>query len=229
MWPAAMPQIPASGRAHARGTSHHVDEQASYLAKLVAGMPSVGTDDPDLAAYLQVLDRALKDRRLTTAEADELRATADEWGIAKGALAAAHQNYLAALVTAARQDGEISDSESADLRRVERLLGLDGLDQLLEQNEPIGLAVRDDLAGASVCFTGELQCRLAGERITRSLAASLAADAGLDVQPRVTKGLDILVVADPDTQSGKAKQAHARRTRIIAERAFWEKLGVEVG
>jgi NAD-dependent DNA ligase len=44
----------------------------------------------------------------------------------------------------------------------------------------------------------------------------------------VTKGLDLLVVADPATQSSKAKKAREYGTRIMAEAAFWTALGARV-
>jgi DNA polymerase-3 subunit epsilon len=44
----------------------------------------------------------------------------------------------------------------------------------------------------------------------------------------VTKKLDILVVADPHTQSGKARKARQYGTRIVHEPVFWQMLGVTV-
>jgi len=44
----------------------------------------------------------------------------------------------------------------------------------------------------------------------------------------VVKKLDILVAADPGSQSGKAQKARAQGTRIMSEPAFWQALGVEV-
>lgn len=52
--------------------------------------------------------------------------------------------------------------------------------------------------------------------------------AGLTVLPRVTKKLDLLVMDEPDSMSGKAKQAREYGVRLIAETAFWEIIGVEV-
>jgi NAD-dependent DNA ligase len=69
---------------------------------------------------------------------------------------------------------------------------------------------------------------LKGDRVTRELAEKLAAEAGLTVQATVTKRLDLLVVADPDTQSGKAKKARQYGVRIMAEAAFWRALGIAV-
>jgi DNA polymerase III subunit epsilon len=67
-----------------------------------------------------------------------------------------------------------------------------------------------------------------GVPITRERAKQLAGDAGLVVCPSVTKKLDILVVADPDSLSAKARRARTYGTRIIAEPAFWRVLGVDV-
>ena len=84
------------------------------------------------------------------------------------------------------------------------------------------------LAGNTVCFTGELLSSRAGRRITRSQAEDLAAQAGLIVLRGVTKKLDLLVLADPDTRSGKAQKAQSYGTRLMAEAVFWNELGVRV-
>ena len=48
------------------------------------------------------------------------------------------------------------------------------------------------------------------------------------VAKSVTKTLDILVVSDADTQSGKAKKARSYGVRIVAERSFWPRVGVTI-
>jgi DNA polymerase-3 subunit epsilon len=48
------------------------------------------------------------------------------------------------------------------------------------------------------------------------------------VVPRVTKKLDMLVLADPDSLSGKAKKAREYGIRIVAESAFWSIIDIEV-
>ncbi len=79
-----------------------------------------------------------------------------------------------------------------------------------------------------MCFTGALLGRIDGAPITRKQAHRLAEAAGLIVRDRVTRDLDILVVADPYTQSGKARIAARYGTRVMAEAAFWQAIGVEV-
>jgi NAD-dependent DNA ligase len=86
----------------------------------------------------------------------------------------------------------------------------------------------NSFGGLTVCFTGELICRHEGQRLTRSSAWALAERAGLIVAPRLTKTVDLLVLADPDSTSEKARMARQYGTRLIAETAFWEMIGVEV-
>jgi len=234
-WPERMPDIPPSGRRHPRGTGHaHVAAQGSYLGRLVARLDDVASD-PDTASYLDLLDRALEDRRLTTAEADALAATAGEWGLDASAVAAAHRTYLESVVGAALADGVVTDAERDDLDRVAALLHLPAtaIDDALSSGRtssprtpPSGGG--ESLVGKSVCFTGTLRGTLDGQVITRATAQRLARDAGLDVRTHVTRDLDILVVADPDSLSGKARRAQELGTRVIAEPAFWRQLGAPV-
>jgi NAD-dependent DNA ligase len=74
----------------------------------------------------------------------------------------------------------------------------------------------------------ELDVVFKGEPITRNVAEMLAEQAGLIVANGVTKKLDLLVVADPNTQSGKAKKARQYGTRILADSVFWRMIGVSV-
>jgi DNA polymerase-3 subunit epsilon len=48
------------------------------------------------------------------------------------------------------------------------------------------------------------------------------------VKPNVSGNLDLLVLADPDSRSGKAKSADELRIRKMAEPVFWRALGVEI-
>jgi DNA polymerase-3 subunit epsilon len=77
-----------------------------------------------------------------------------------------------------------------------------------------------------VCFTGTLQTRVQGRLIEREQAEALARAAGLVGHERVTKASDVLVVADPDSLSGKAVKARSFGTRIMAESSFWHAIGL---
>lgn len=82
--------------------------------------------------------------------------------------------------------------------------------------------------GTTVCFTGALKATIDGYAVTRDQAHEFARGAGLVVLDSVTKKLEVLVVADPQSASGKAKKARSYGTRIIAEAVFWQVIGIPV-
>lgn len=233
------PQLPRSGKSHCRLAAQRLkSEDSHYLARLVTRLiASKGPDvSADVTAYLALLDKALEDRIVTEKESEALFATADDWGLSGEQVCAAHYSYLREIAQAALLDGVVTDAERRDLIEVTRLLGFDEqtMSTVLDEakTEPVrsegGEDARENLAGKSVCFTGTLRCKLNGETISRETAQKLAADAGLVIAENVTKPLDILVVADPHSMSGKAKKARQYSTRIMAEMAFWRALGISV-
>lgn len=233
-----------TGRRWTRAEAAAPAPNRGFLARLVERLPSApiqAVDAPTGAvlAYADVLDRALEDRLLSDQETEALAAVGDEVGLSLEQVSDLHRWYLTSLVSVALSDGQLSDSESADLECVADLLCIDRgtLRSLIEASTP---AVRhlasqartagfgNDLAGKSVCFTGTSSCCIRGEPLTRAQSEMLATAAGLVVAPRVTKSLDILVVADPNTMSGKAQKARSYGIRVIGERTFWPTLGITI-
>jgi DNA polymerase-3 subunit epsilon len=84
--------------------------------------------------------------------------------------------------------------------------------------------LQEDLRGKTVCFTG--QSHLNGEPIPRAVLEDIARKAGLVVLNGVTHQLDLLVAADPESLSAKARRAREYGLRILKESVFWEKLGI---
>jgi len=243
--PTAFPPVwcdlPPTGRCVVR-PSERLAEERAYLARLVEKLPPTPFDDPDEAAYLELLDRVLEDRRVTTDEADVLLQTATSWGLSRAAVFEAHHKYLGSLVATALADGEVTSTERNDLEGVCELLGLHraALEAFLSGAPPHGGPITsaapatlsspqkpDQLKGLTVCFTGEFMGQLGGQVITRDLAERLAMEAGLFVRKSVTKQLDLLVAADPATQSGKARKARGYGTRILGEADFWSAIGIK--
>lgn len=182
---------------------------------------------------MEVLERTIEDRLLDSVELEELIATASLLGIDEQGLLRLHCDYLDHLIAIALRDGEITAREREDLYLVGEALGVGNLEERLEQPRAPATVSRatsrsTELTGQTVCFTGALTCRHEGELMTRQKATALATAAGLTVLPRVTKQVDLLVLADPDSMSGKARKAHEYGARLIAETAFWEMIGVEV-
>lgn len=218
-------------------------EPPTFLQRLLGRVHESGVSiatDGAVMAYGALLDRMLEDRRVDESEADALLDTAARWGLSGNQVRRAHHDYVNQLALAAVADGIVTDAERRDLKLVGRLLGQDqsNLDEILTEaaekvaKGPIGpppsIRLDSDLAGKRVCFTGELQCCREGRRISRETAEEMAVKAGLEVMDAVTKKLDLLVVADPLTQSGKAKKARQYGIRIMHEPVFWKALGMEV-
>jgi DNA polymerase-3 subunit epsilon len=234
---ACWPSLPCSGRVVVRAAPAAPVVELPFLARLVASLESEPTMTERTAPYFDLLDRVLEDRLVTGAEAQALHDTARGWGLSREEVIAAHHAYLESLVTAALADGRVSEVERRDLEAVTSLLAVDHgiltalLGRLAALVPPLeerrSVMPTDSLAGKTVCFTGALAGRLEGSAITRDLAHQLAIAAGLSVSARVTKATDILVVADPNTQSSKARQARRLGTRVMAEAAFWRAIGIQ--
>ncbi|HEY1600528.1 MAG TPA: exonuclease domain-containing protein [Pirellulales bacterium] len=243
-FPTNWPSLPVTGRSHRRGEGRAHRSEPHYLSRLVTQL--MGMEQPhqsgrlsaDIVQYLALLDRVLEDRLVTETEAGELLAVARQWGLSGERVCECHRTYLRELACAALADGVVTESERRDLLGVSRLLGFDNtvLDSVLSEvrtergGRPAGTPAHThhELISKSVCFTGALACRLGGEAITRENAQQLAEAAGLIVADGVTKSLDVLVVADPNSLSSKAEKARKYGTRIMAEQAFWRSIGVSV-
>lgn len=196
-------------------------------------------ETPNVLAYMVLIDRILEDRVIDQSEEDVLVDAVENWGLSSAQLTAAHTNYIHNLAVAALADGIVTDTERRDLHLVSRLLGqnesiLDGIlesaaSQLSTARPAPKIVLPDtDLNGKSVCFTGQLSATIGGQPISRDLAETLAKDAGLNIASNVTKKLNLLVVADPNTQSGKARKARDYGTRILSDPVFWRMAGIAV-
>jgi DNA polymerase III subunit epsilon len=237
-WPKIIPQrTPCFTRSHAAKLQ---TEPPRFLQRIAYRIRhDVDTEDANVLAYMVLIDRILEDRVIDQNEENVLVDAISNWGLSNTQLTAAHSNYLQKLAVAALADGHVSDTERRDLHLVARLLGQDqaSLDGILEsaatQLSAAKVATntnsgRSDLRGKSVCFTGQLNATLGGQPICRDIAETLAEKAGLTIASGVTKKLDLLVVADPNTQSGKAKKAREYGTRILSDAVFWPMAGIAV-
>jgi len=246
--PVAFPELKRSGLVYTRQSAAvAARETETYLSRLVARLPltpsSVMNADvrgEAILAYLDLLDRALEDRFIFAAEAQALVDLAREWGVSSETVGDAHRMYLDALARAAVADGVVSNAERKDLLAVARWLGLGEGDMELALSEAHATRTAAEIpaqpprigaggmSGKSVCFTGEMGCTIRGLPITREMAEELAESAGLAVKGGVSRNLDLLVCADPLSQSGKAKKAREHGIRVVAEVAFWQMIGVSV-
>lgn len=234
------PRIPAhqSPRWIREQAREITDAPPRFLQRIIGQMPhEVEATPPDMLAYLVLIDRVLEDRAIDEGEEQVLVDAAARWNLNASQLDKLHKQYLEGLAAMALSDGVVTEGERRDLHHVARLLGQNDsqLDSILDHASS-QLAVsrlgesasKNEVVGKRVCFTGELQCSIHGRSIGREMAQALATQAGCEVANSVTKKLDILVVADPNTQSGKAKKARDYGIRILAESVFWRMAGIRV-
>lgn len=215
-------------------------EPPSYLRRLLGRVHGTAAErhtDGAALAYSALLDRVLEDRYVDETEADALLEMAAQWELDGSAIAAIHRDYLLNLAVAAWEDGVVTDAERRDLELVAQLLGQGegavdaALSEAAEMPRTVSdhaLKPKENLAGKRVCFTGEFSCTLGGDPISRDHARALSEEAGLEVVASVTKKLDLLVVADPQTQSGKAKKARQYGIRIMHEPVYWQAINADI-
>ncbi|WP_198042847.1 MULTISPECIES: exonuclease domain-containing protein [Actinoalloteichus] len=228
---------PATGRVARRGAAAGPREH--FLSRL----PALGGHPADLGSvedYLTMLDAALVDRHLSLSEEDCLVELALAAGLSRVEALGAHRRYLAVVARAAA-----SQADRTDLMRIAALIGLrePDVDRALRGSIvppavppptpevfPDG-APQDDsdvvdeartgpswgrfrlCAGDRIVFTG--QTRAPRERWTLRTTS-----AGLVEVGHVTRKTRLVVAADPDSLSGKARKARNYGIPIVTEDAF---------
>jgi DNA polymerase-3 subunit epsilon len=216
-------RVPRTGYTRAAAASDRRRAEG-YLASLVARLPMVDDDpDSDAGPYLALLDEALEDRLITVREAELLVLAADSLGLSRSEVARANTAYLTALAAAAWADGVVTDHERSDIEHVAVLLGLTRADAQQALDSARAGAERrtrsaDRIAatpGDRVVFTGEMSR-------PRAELQRQAISAGLVPTGSISGKTSLLVIADPYSQSGKARKARDLGARIISEQVFDE-------
>jgi DNA polymerase-3 subunit epsilon len=238
-WPTPLDRCPIHLRTDPRPPRH--GSLGSLASRVGAPSSGVNAEAQAVISYLGLLDQVLEDRVLTDNEVDALNVLATEWGISAAVAADLHRHYLHTLWHLALADGVITHAERNDIEIVAELLGVP-----LEM--PVSESPREavptintapliehqpkpapsDFIGKSVCFTGESVCSIWGVPLDRARQEELANQAGMIVKSGVSSKLDILVLADPDSMSGKAVKARSLGVRCIAEHVFWRSLGIQI-
>lgn len=203
-----------------KSVSNPREQESTYLASLIEMLPPQGDSTlasaVNVAQYLNVLDRVLEDRKIEKSEAEYLIDFATELGLSQDRVAGLHAAYVASLCAVALRDGVVSDLERRDLSQVALLLAVSDWEELLEIKTSKALPIGSTLGlaiGSSVCFTGEMS-------LPRPALSDRAVNCGLIVKSGISKKLDVLVVADSDSMSGKAQKAREIGIRIVSESVF---------
>ncbi|QJW35520.1 exonuclease domain-containing protein [Cellulosimicrobium protaetiae] len=226
--PATLPDVEPVLRGASRARGH-------WLAALDEVVPRTpGGRSPD--AYVRLLDDALLDRYVSHAERAALVAEARRAGLDRPAVERVHRDYLAALATAevaaragttdrgARDDDATTLRDDPALHEVAGQLGLDADDVAGAVDAALGARLTQETAvgprpafvlsdGAEVVLTGSMsRPRETWERDVRA--------AGLSPWPYVTRRTRLVVAADPDSLSTKARTARRYGIPVVTEAAF---------
>ena len=186
--------------------SQQARQAGTRIGQLSRALPSSGERGEE--TYRRRLAYALKDKEITRAEARLLEAAAT--GLAAEDVEAINEEFTRQLVVEAWADGVITDDERAELLAVAAALGVNTAG-LLEDPQAVddGVVLKP---GDRVAFTGALD-------IPRDAWTERATAAGLDVGG-VTKKCAVLVAANPDSMSGKARKAREYGVPIVKETRF---------
>ncbi len=213
--PSSVPFFAWVPRASARDERH-------FLERMSAALPEISAPDAQLD-YLALLDRCLIDRHVSQHEALELLALAEDLGVDRSTALALHESYLEQLAAVAWADGVLSAAERVDIESVARALGVsdDVRDRALEVPVESGPSVDASVPaptnpletvgpGSVVVLTGAMS------RPREQWEADLIA-AGFRTASAVSKKVGVVVAADPDSLSGKARKARDYGIPVVGE------------
>ncbi|SEA07926.1 DNA polymerase-3 subunit epsilon [Bowdeniella nasicola] len=187
----------------------------SWMAELVSHAV-VAADETDEAAYLDLLSKALLDTSISTTEGRALASLARVSGLTRERVTELHRRFLRSLATEAWTDGVITPDEFADLTAAAQCMGLSASDvtQALQAAKTSAEQPRTTLLseGDRVVFTGTLS-RPREDWITEIRHHGLTTGG-------ISKSTRVVVAADPDSLSGKARTARNYGVPVISEAAF---------
>lgn len=191
-------------------TGTAADQQTSekqWLQELAQHVARTGDEASD--QYIGFLVQAMVDGRLDMRELSKLHGIAAERGLSADDVNMLHEQYLQQLIVQAWADGVVTEQERRWLISIAGELNIERerVEELVTSARKLELR-----PGDRVTFTGAMATpREVWERRARA--------AGLDVGG-VIKASVVLVAADVNTQSGKAKKARALGIPIVDEVTF---------
>ncbi|OFR37360.1 exonuclease domain-containing protein [Corynebacterium sp. HMSC077D03] len=193
-------------------------KRGEWLVRLADTAAPEGSGDAE--KYKKLLAAALVDKELSKSEIVQLQNQAQQEGLTSNDVMSIHEEFIRQLAVEVWLDGEVTEEERATLLLLNEQLGLpaDTAEALLAapqrgENE-LGISLS---AGDRVTFTGQFDLpREEWER--RAMAVGLSVGG-------VTKKSVLLVAANPDSMSGKARKAREYGVPIIGETAFARLLG----
>lgn len=191
-------------------------QSSEWIARLVrASSDTEETASSGLRQYSALLREALADRRLDAKEMANLARVAEAEKVSDEDIRDLHEDFLRELSIEAWMDGVITTDERTALERLAGQLGVGKalVDQLLmvpgDSAAKPGFELK---AGDRVAFTGAMNLsRETWEQRVRTFGFTVG---------HLTRSTRILVAANVDSMSGKARKARSYQIPIVSEAQF---------
>ena len=161
------------------------------------------------------MDLGLDDGFLDLSEQDWLDRTAEVLGLSHQDRTQLHNQYYELLKKQILADGIVTEEERRLAEKIAAALSLKPARLRTTRTTADRVTLQP---GMNVCFTGTVV--VDGTRVDRELLEKIATQAGMQPLKSVTKKCDLLVAADPLSQSGKARTARTRGIPIISVEDF---------
>lgn len=191
-------------------------QNLSFVEGLIGSLTSERLGAQLNVDYLALLDRVLLDRVVSVSEAATLAELAIDLNLTADDVRLAHRGYFDGLVTVAWEDHVLTEDEASEIRNVGHLLGI--------EPEAVHAALTSPPAVGSPSITtgfhlnpGEIIVLTGDMNRPRDSWVQELTDRGFVVKNNVVKKTKLLVAADPDSMSGKAKTARAYGVTIVDE------------
>ncbi len=167
-------------------------------------------------SYMDALTSALSDLYLDSVEENSLREWAEYLGLDSNQVNKTHERYLVSFIDAAMRDGLVTEEEQNQINALSKILGVNiTVKKSVESRS--NLRVKD---GIRVCFTGSAK-GVNGEEITREELEEIARNRGMIPVDSVTKkSCDLVVAADINSMSSKARKAKEWGISLMSVKEF---------
>lgn len=194
----------------------HSEPTATWLKRLADHLPPASEEAVE--NYRHALHAMLSDHELTRGESAELLDLAHRLGISRSDVTEIHEDYVCLLAIAAWSDGVVQEQEARTIRRLAAQLGVPERRVQEQLDAPIALNDASTeqgitlLPGQRIAFTGSTV-------VPREEWEHSARSVGL-VPSGFNSEVVLLVAADINTHSAKARAARERNIPIVTESTF---------
>ena len=195
-----------------------VDRSFPRIRRIMHSL-NVEFDNSSLMSYMDALTSALSDLRLDAIEKTSLSEWAEALGLNEGDVEEAHLKYLEEFIKAAERDGIVTEVERSQIESLAKALEV----EKTVIQETYSVSDFRFFKGMRICFTGSAKDE-SGRELSRDHLEDIAKRFGYEPVSGVTKkGCDLLVAADINSMSSKAKKAKEWGIPVISVEEFLAK------